>query len=166
MLSTFQQTLSPDFRRSGNNTGLGSVRISTDIISGNKSIVKNLYSLSPATQFDLKEKLKSRKDGSPQTRTVYKNINDAKTIIDGPMPAGNTSPVMGVSPRKASILLNGEVLAEEIPFEHVKGVGRKHNIFDNMNRTFKIKGHGNAKMDMWNLLALLDAKKKKEEDDK
>ena len=124
-----------------------------------------MYALSPATQFDLKEKFVTRKDGSPQTRTVYKNVNDSKTIVDLPMATGNVSPIMGVSPRKAAILLNNEVLAEEIPFEHMKGVGRKHNVFDNMNRTFKIKGHGNAKMDMWNLLALLDAKKKKEEDE-
>lgn len=57
------------------------------------------------------------------------------------------------------------MIAEEKPFTHIKSVGRKYNMLDNMDRKFNVKGYSpKTKLDMWDMMAVADTEKKKEED--
>jgi hypothetical protein len=69
--------------------------------------------------------------------------------------------LLGVHPRKIQIQMNGDVIAEESKFNHVKAVGRRYNGIDNMDRKFVVKGFSpKAKIDMWDMMTIADSLKK------
>ena len=93
--------------------------------------------------------------------------NHLRITTDDQSPiSGDNSPIVGYSPRVIDIKVGGDQVAKEVPNHLIKGVGRKHNMLDNMDRTFEMKGYGKkSKISMWDLLALMDVEKKKEEDE-
>lgn len=63
--------------------------------------------------------------------------------------------LLGVSPHKAHIKMNGELVAIEGNYDHLKSVGRTYNFHDNMLRKFHVKGFSpKTKMDMYDLMML------------
>ena len=81
---------------------------------------------------------------------------------------GDNSAIVGFSPRKAEIKVGGTIIANEVPNDKdlIKSPGRKHNMLDNMNRTFNVAGFGkNAKVNMWDIMALLYVEKQKVENE-
>lgn len=57
------------------------------------------------------------------------------------------------------------MVAEEKPANHIKSVGRKYNIHDNMDRKFNVKGYSHrTKLDLWDMKAIADIQKKKVDD--
>ena len=75
--------------------------------------------------------------------------------------------ILNVHKRNIRVQDGNELMADEKPFTHVKSVGRQYNILDNMSRKFTIKGFSpKTKLDMWDMMAIADSKKKIEEDRK
>ena len=70
--------------------------------------------------------------------------------------------IIGASRHRAHIKFQGLTIGEEVPSDIVKGVGRQHNMLDNMSRKFTIKGFSpKTKLNMWDLMTLHDVEQKK-----
>ena len=73
--------------------------------------------------------------------------------------------LLGVGGKKQRVVVDGELLASEAPYNHIKAVGRTLNNFDNMDRKFNIQGLSpRTKVDMWDMLIMADHHKKQQED--
>lgn len=65
--------------------------------------------------------------------------------------------LLGTIPKKTTINMDGEIIGEERPCDHIKSVGRPKNILDNMDRKFILKGYSpNTKLDLWDMVAIAD----------
>lgn len=67
--------------------------------------------------------------------------------------------------RKTEIKVNGDVVGQEVKTRLIQTIGREPNKIDNMSRKFKFEGV-KAKLDMWDVLTLIDTKKKNDDDNK
>ena len=65
--------------------------------------------------------------------------------------------LLGTIPKNTTINVDGQIIGEERPSDHIKSVGRPKNILDNMDRKFILKGYSpNTKLDLWDMVAIAD----------
>lgn len=76
------------------------------------------------------------------------DTNDSKSDV-------RTS-LLGVVPRNLRAFQDGELVATEQPFNHIKQVGRQYSNLDNMDRKFKVKGYS-TNLDLWDMQVIADS---------